>query len=310
MDDGHTAGDGRDVFAIKIFFRQVFSFMAGQTILKNVLRIQHGELKRGNLDFLTGLGPVDSHCATASVTGNFEIDGKDYIVLPGFINYAFEPIEGSSIGNQVQEQISQGCTTILCLGSQKIENECVLTLNHLKSSDTYVKDKITVTKNGQFEYKVNDSIASPIAGAGKYYASGSTSVDIWTYLQAKLMLLRSKENMLTDVLEIIMENSVTMATEFETLAELDWIILKLDPLYEQKTAEELLLSVVFQKRSVEGVFKNGKLVYKSEDFSARMKQLSLSKYYENLNVPMLGHHDNNHAFDSIESALEDFSIKN
>ena len=283
--------------------------MAAQTILKNVLSIQHGELKRGNLDLLTGLGPTDSRCSTETVTGNFEIDGKDYIVLPGFINYAFEPTEGSSIGNQVQEQISQGCTTILCLGSQKIENECVLTLNHLKSSDTYVKDKITVTKNGQFEYKVNDSIASPIAGAGKYYASGSTSVDIWTYLQAKLMLLRSKENMLKDVLEIIMENSATMATQFESLAELDWIILKLDPPYEQKTAEELLLSVVFQKRSIEGVFKNGKLVYKSEDFSARMKQRTLSKYYENLNVPMLGHHDDNHAFDSIESALEDFSIE-
>ena len=238
--------------------------------------------------------------------GLLGIDGTMYVAIPGFINAASESL--CDIDN------SSGCTTVAVLGNtDSLKNSTVIPFATTDQSE-FTNGTNIITKQSPLVYKLNSKAEiSPIAGQGRFYGSGTTNVDIWSYLQAQLMRLGDLESMRENVLSMVLDSNSSAANNLglntgviENGKATDLIILKLDSDYCIDTAEDLMLGLILQKRSLEGVFKNGKLVFASDEFAAKVKQVTLSTYYTNPNLPICNS-NGGHVFDSIESALQDFS---
>ena len=268
--------------------------------LKNILFI-HGkehELIRGNL-------MLGKHLTLGSTENS--IDCTNYLAIPGFLNAGSEFITNES----AQDFLSQGCTTIAALGDDEISG----TIQFKNIWDSYTNGDLVIEKSSPYLYTLNGTKLSPIAGQGNHFASGTTNVDIWSYYQAQLMRLGDRDSMLENILSITLDNNQNGLKLFGKHAgvidngfESDLIIIKLEPFHSTQSAQEIMLNLVLQRKSIEGVFQSGKLVFGSEEFSAQVKQTTLSKYYINPNEPVLNDNDE-HVFDSIESALEDFSTE-
>lgn len=80
--------------------------------------------------------------------------------------------------------------------------------------------------------------------------------------------------------------------------------------YENTNQESILKSIFLyggNENKVAAAFKNGAMLFAQDEFTDIYQAASLSMYYDQANDPTAVNGSNKYEFDSIESALEEFS---
>jgi hypothetical protein len=185
-------------------------------------------------------------------------------------------------------------------------------LSARKDGEEYHYNDQMIRKVSNLQYSLTDKSISPF-GTGDFFGGGDDCVisgSIWNYIHFRMAqghdvldILASITRKPADIL-----NVPTGVIEHGKSA--DMIVFKVESSWNLSNNRNALTSIFLHQgndQKVTGAFKNGSLVYSSDEFSNLVKQNTLYKYYSQPNVAP-SKVNGTYEFDSIESALEDFSL--
>jgi hypothetical protein len=181
-----------------------------------------------------------------------------------------------------------------------------------KTGNEYHINDAVVRKVSPMEYSITDKSVSPL-GSGDLFGSGDSRIvsgSIWNYIHFRMAQQHDVLEIFASITQQPAEILKISSGVIENGSMADVILFKVESRWDLSDNQSVLKSIFLHQgndRRVAGAFKNGYLVYASDEFSNLVKQNTLSKYYSQPNVAP-SEVNGTYEFDSIESALEDFSM--
>jgi hypothetical protein len=214
--------------------------------------------------------------------------------------------------------VESGCSTNIVLGGVDVGSKISKTVVpiHLKE-DEYMLWGIKFEKKTSLHYIVNGRDVKPIGTKALFGAGNSQDISgsVWNYISSQLVDLNESDicNKVKDILSDLTVNAANAVGLFAGYIDsglpADIILFKKQAEWDCSSTESLLKALFLHQGNeskVAATFKQGILVYASDDFSNFLKQKTLEKYYSSPNVAP-NDVSEKYEFDSIEEALEDFS---
>jgi hypothetical protein len=209
----------------------------------------------------------------------------------------------------LEKQIQTGCTTNVVLDADLFTSKTIIAGK--KNGNDFIVNEKKIDRKSGINYYVDGVPVGPFALNGLYGSGDSLYVtgSIWNYISSNL----AQDNY--NATELFFNLTAKPAELLHIEAGIiekgypaDVILFKIQENWDISSTDSLLESIFLHQGNdgkVAGVFKNGILLYGSDEVSNLIKQNTLSKYYSEPNIAPTTLNAK-YEFDSIESALEDF----
>ncbi len=179
-----------------------------------------------------------------------------------------------------------------------------------QSEDGYLISGKALTKKSGLDYILQNQKVGPF---GTFFGSGDSRIvngSVWSFVACRI----SQNDSFLDIYNHLTRDAAQLLSlptgVIEPGYQADIILFKIEPHWNMSSSESILSSI-FLHQGNQGrtacTYKDGEIVYASDEFSNLVKQHQMSKYYLQPNIAPTNV-DGTQEFDSIESALEDFRI--